>query len=58
MGQPFRNVRLDLDLTDTCCRCGYTDSNYRGLQNLYEQYKVSGFEVRCYLTPSRAMHLS
>ena len=26
--------------------CGYTESNYKGLQSIYERYKEYGFEVR------------
>lgn len=27
-------------------RCGYTESNYKGLKELYAKHNAAGFEVR------------
>lgn len=32
-------------ITNVASQCGFTDSNYKGLQKLYEKFKSSGFEV-------------
>ena len=36
-------------VTNVASQCGYTESNYVGLQKLYDNFHASGFEVR----PSR-----
>lgn len=32
-------------ITNVASECGFTDSNYRGLQKLYEKFQSRGFEV-------------
>ena len=32
-------------VTNVASQCGYTESNYKGLQQLYEKYQSKGFEV-------------
>ena len=33
-------------VTNVASECGYTKSNYEGLQQLYDKYRGRGFEVR------------
>ena len=33
-------------ITNVASQCGFTESNYQGLQILYEKYNSKGFEVR------------
>lgn len=42
MGQYAGKVLL---ITNVASQCGFTDSNYKGLQKLYEKYQKKGFEV-------------
>jgi glutathione peroxidase len=32
-------------ITNVASQCGFTESNYRGLQRLYDKYRTRGFEV-------------
>jgi len=32
-------------ITNVASQCGFTESNYKGLQKLYEKYQKKGFEV-------------
>lgn len=32
-------------ITNVASQCGFTESNYQGLQKLYEKYHSKGFEV-------------
>ena len=34
-----------IQVTNVASQCGYTESNYKGLQKLYEKFHDSGFEV-------------
>lgn len=39
-------------VTNVASECGYTKSNYEGLQQLYSKYRSRGFEVRRAREPS------
>lgn len=44
--QPMRQYAGKvLLITNVASECGFTDSNYRGLQKLYEKFQSRGFEV-------------
>ena len=36
-------------ITNVASQCGYTEANYKGLQQLYDKYRGKGLEVNpCY----------